>query len=71
MTGGEELLAKFVSAAKGNDVKALISVGGVSGEVFVALQLIIKYLFEVDWISVLLFRFRQRSQQDGVRKDHH
>ena len=30
ISGGEELLAKFVSAAKGNGVKALISVGGVS-----------------------------------------
>ena len=28
--GGEELLVKFVSAAKRNRVKALVSVGGVS-----------------------------------------
>jgi len=28
--GGEELLVKFVSAAKRNKVKALVSIGGVS-----------------------------------------
>jgi len=30
ISGGEELLVKFVSAAKKNNVKALISIGGVS-----------------------------------------
>ena len=30
ISGGEDLLAKFVSTAKGNKVKALISIGGVS-----------------------------------------
>ena len=31
ISGGEELLSQFVSAAKENGVKALISIGGVSG----------------------------------------
>ena len=30
ISGGEDLLDKFVSAAKANGVKALISIGGVS-----------------------------------------
>ena len=71
ISGGEELLAKFVSAAKGNGVKALISVGGVSAWMPVVFCLIIEQPFEVDGISILLFQLWQRGQQDRVRENHH